>query len=61
MRKIFFLVVFTVLFNSLSQAQIINYRNTDPRYIENGDEVPNRTYADQPYVIVCDDEAGYAL
>jgi hypothetical protein len=55
MRKIFFLVVFTVLFNSLSQAQIINYRNTDPRYIENGDEVPNRTYADQPYVIVCDD------
>lgn len=27
----------------------------DPRLVNNGSEIPSRTYADQPYVIVCDD------
>lgn len=36
-------------------AQYIDYRNTDPRYIVNGSKLPSENYADQPYVIVCDD------
>ncbi|MDA1120781.1 MAG: sialidase family protein [Bacteroidetes bacterium] len=40
---------------NLSFAQYIQYKNTDPRLVSNGYEIPSRTYADQPYVIVCDD------
>ncbi|MCG8308793.1 MAG: exo-alpha-sialidase [Cytophagales bacterium] len=38
-----------------SFAQFIQRSNTDPRCINNGVELPSETYADQPYVIVCDD------
>lgn len=55
MDKNMILVLFILLLNNLSIAQFVHYQNTDPRYIENGFEVPSRTYADQPYVIVCDD------
>jgi hypothetical protein len=44
-----------ILFSNVSSAQYIHYLNTDPRLVNNGTEIPSRTYADQPYVIVCDD------
>lgn len=40
---------------SSSFAQYIHYSNSDPRQITNGVTLPSGTYADQPYVIVCDD------
>jgi len=40
---------------SRSEAQRIQITNTDPRAIENGYALPSEHYADQPYVIVCDD------
>lgn len=50
------ILIFSLLFYyNFSVAQILRYQNTDPRYIENGFEVPSYTYADQPYIIVCDD------
>lgn len=36
-------------------AQTIEINNPDPRYIANGYELPSEHYADQPYVVVCDD------
>ncbi|WP_138475567.1 LamG-like jellyroll fold domain-containing protein [Dyadobacter bucti] len=36
-------------------AQYIATRNSDPRCIENGYPLPTEHYADQPYVIVCND------
>ena len=39
----------------MSSAQYIHYTNTDLRLVSNGYEIPSHTYADQPYVIVCDD------
>ncbi len=51
-------IIFTIgglLMSILSLAQYIHYSNTDPRLVSNGSEIPSRTYADQPYVIVCDD------
>ena len=47
--------MFGLLVTILSSAQYIYYSNTDPRLVDNGSEIPSRTYADQPYVIVCDD------
>lgn len=41
--------------SALASAQYVSYQNTDPRFIENGSELPSETYADQPYVVVCDD------
>lgn len=55
MRRNCILLMFVMLLSNLSIAQFVHYRNTDPRYIENGFEIPSHTYADQPYVIVCDD------
>jgi hypothetical protein len=43
-----------LLYDSVS-AQYITTRNTDPRCIENGYLLPTEHYADQPYVIVCND------
>lgn len=51
---ILFFVLF-IVYHSGAFAQFINWSNSDPRYIGNGSEIPSRTYADQPYVIVCDD------
>jgi len=45
----------TVLLPSALQSQTIEITNTDARYIGNGSELPSEHYADQPYVIVCDD------
>lgn len=53
-KKIILLVPFVFLF-CISFSQFIHWTNTDPRYISNGVELPSETYADQPYVIVCDD------
>lgn len=39
----------------MSSAQYIQYTNTDLRLVSNGYEIPSHTYADQPYVIICDD------
>lgn len=55
MNKNTILIFSLLFFYNFSVAQFIRYQNTDPRYIENGFEVPSHTYADQPYVIVCDD------
>jgi hypothetical protein len=55
MIKSIILTMQGLLLTILSSAQYINYSNTDPRLASNGSEIPSRTYADQPYVIVCDD------
>ena len=51
------LIIIGLLLTKVTPAQFIYYQNTDPRYIGNGSEIPSRAYADQPYVIVCDDES----
>lgn len=43
------------LFLRYGAAQWIHQNNTDPRCITNGYKIPAENYADQPYVIVCDD------
>ena len=57
MRISSFLAVVLLAFYSLAnlsgQSQVAG--NNDPRYIENGVELPSEHYVDQPYVIVCDD------
>ena len=55
MNKNIVLIPLILLFCNITEAQFINYQNTDPRYIGNGTEIPSEIYADQPYVIVCDD------
>lgn len=55
MNKNIILLFSLIFLYNFSVAQFIRYQNTDPRFIENGFEVPSHTYADQPYVIVCDD------
>jgi hypothetical protein len=55
MNKNTILIFSLLFFYNFSVAQFLKYQNTDPRFIENGFEVPSHTYADQPYVIVCDD------
>ena len=54
LKKIILLLSSSLLFN-ISFAQYITHTNTDPRQVNNGYEIPSRTYADQPYIIVCDD------
>lgn len=55
MKTRIFLFVFGLVFNYCALAQYIDWSNSDQRYIGNGNEVPSKTYADQPYVIICDD------
>lgn len=43
------------------EYQFITHTNTDPRLVANGSEIPSRTYADQPYVIVCNDGSWLAV
>jgi len=52
--KILFLISLGLIHLS-ALGQYINWSNSDPRYIGNGNELPSECYADQPYVIVCDD------
>ena len=47
-----FLLIFS---GSGIYGQTISIENTDPRNILNGSVLPSEHYADQPYVIVCDD------
>lgn len=52
------LLLFTIISFHLRltlNGQTIEIKNTDPRYIGNGSELPSEHYADQPYIIVCDD------
>ena len=53
-RTAIFVLAFVLSGLSVS-AQRITYKNTDPRFIENGSELPSEMYADQPYVVVCND------
>lgn len=53
-EKIILLLVCIFLFK-ISFSQYIQYTNSDPRFVSNGNVIPSHTYADQPYVIVCDD------
>jgi len=55
MIKNFIFITFGLLLTFLSSAQFIKYYNSDCRLVTNGNEIPSKTYADQPYVIVCDD------
>ena len=49
------LLISAIFLHHSTAAQYIAWRNSDPRYIGNGSEISGRTYADQPYVIVCND------
>lgn len=51
----YFLLVALCFLHKGLFAQHIQIPNTDPRFIGNGKELPSKTYADQPYIIVCDD------
>ncbi|MEX2567565.1 MAG: hypothetical protein WD431_16590 [Cyclobacteriaceae bacterium] len=45
-------MVFILAFPYWCFPQQVNSPNLYPRFIENGDELPSKTYADQHYVIV---------
>lgn len=55
MKRILTLIFSVIVGYHFGFAQFISYKNTDPRFIENGYELPSEMYADQPYVTVCND------
>lgn len=55
MNKIVLLITIFIAMQNIATAQYLYLKNTDPRNIENGYVLPSECYADQPYVIVCDD------
>lgn len=61
MEKSFYIFLIILISCNISVAQTIQYENNDLRLVSNGNELPSRTYADQPRVIICDDGSWLAV
>ena len=59
-KKHTLVLLYSLLFHP-GFSQFITHTNTDPRLVSNGSEIPSCIYADQPYIIVCDDGSWLAV